>query len=452
MHMPRLIPSIVALTLALCSFAFGVKNSSVSVRVASTTSGEIDSILLVKNGFHIVHEQQVATKIVQERWDWDGPGNNKRYREITDRWTEYDGDGRIIHISDTNSTSQGYYNKISDEHREYAGGKLVKLTRREWSCDSIRKNKNDSQLISAETVLYTPQYTWKHSESEDVGTWIIRTDSTVFTPDHQPAVTYTYTSMGDSMVEEFTYDQYSRLKYRRLSMKQFWSPPWEMEATFYTYREDGSHMERDSVWRIDPDMNVAAKRAGDPKAKDFCWKRLLCAPSTGTFNRLEWWEERTYDANQNMILDQKWTQYAYDWEDYSWTYNDKNQLIRHTEWRGDPPNVKPNDVVYGESCRDSIWYTYEDSVLVTEKSWHYCNTYYDSSYTDYRFNGKPLDPNRTEITDYVGFEGFSKVKTTYKDGRIDVRRYYGKDELIRKKEDQPMFDEDSNTTTYTYFK
>lgn len=392
--------------------AFGLQGTLIEdSRAAPPDSGDhgIDSLLIVKNNIREVRAYS-ETEVRRSRKD---------YYDILDRVpmdtaylitrTQYDDSGRIVSVVDSAWASNEPAVHVTVQAYTYSGNRPATYSRKEVILPGNKKDT--SRVVSMETIEWSNSFTRRHTEKEESGQWNVQIDSTVYNNDGQKRQTYTYNSMGDSFVEEYTYDAKARLKYRRLAMKQFWSPPWEMESTSYTYADDGSHTELDSVWRIDPDMNKARARAGKSSQSDYKWRVLMMAPATGAFNRLESREERRYDAQNHLLLRQEWVQYAQMWEDYSWVYDQRGRLVLHTEWRGDRPEDK--DGTYGRACTDSIWYEYRLSVLYHEKTRRYCNGYY-TAYDD-TFQ---LNPDRVERDDYYGsIKGGVTNVTTFRHGK-----------------------------------
>lgn len=369
----------------------------------------IDSLLIVKNNIREVRAYS-ETEVRRDEREYYAIGENAKLEtEYLITRTQYDASGRIISIIDSAWASDAPQVKLTTQSYVFAGA------RRESYSKKIvllpEQKQEPVKTLSVETIEWNAAFTRRHTEQEESGQWNVQVDSTVYNRDGQKRLTYTYNSMGDSFVEEFTYDAKARLNYRRLTMKQFWSPPWEMESTTYTYAKDGSHTELDSVWRIDPDLNAARVRAGKTSQSDYKWRVLMMAPATGTFNRLESRAERKYDAQNRLLQRQEWVQYAQMWEDYSWVYDQRGNLILHTEWRGDKPDDKNG--VYGRACTDSIWYAYRNSVLYHEKTRRYCNGYYTADDDTFAQN-----PDRTEKSNYTGsVKGGVLTLTTFRHGK-----------------------------------
>ncbi len=403
----------------------------------------IDSTLIVTQQVRKVKEVRTTEELERRRWDWDGPENNTKLTNVQTTWTTFDKSGRVVAIDDTLVDDKYNRTEITNETFYYSGNKMIErqLTLH-YSYESY--GPKDS-TVRIEIVKWSDGLTWRQLEWADYGQWIVHIDSTVLNSTGMPHVTYTHNSMGDSFVEEYVYDAKARLKYRRLAMKQLWSPPWEMEASLYTYADDGSYVQRDSVWRIDPDMNRAAQLAGDRNSPGYEWRVLLMAPSMATFHRLESWEEWTYNADQLLVRKQTWTEYAHTWYDYSWSYNSQGQIVRETEWRCTRWHLSEEPEI---GNKDSVWYMYKNGKLASKEEMHSISG--DAERSKNIFGAK--DPNRTEISDYCGRENYSKVHKRYDEDRLMETMYFGKDGLISKWEGYTSTYVLSDEREYTYFK
>lgn len=371
----------------------------------------IDSTLIVKYNIGEVRAYSETEVRRNEREYYDIGDKIPLATEYLITRTRYDEAGRVLSIVDSAWASDNTDLNVTNRRYAYAGNRATAYSMIHVIFPG--RNKDAVRIISGEWTEWNDQFTRRRTEKEESGQWNVQTDSTVYNKDGQKRLTYTYNSMGDSFVEEYAYDAKARLKYRRLAMKQFWSPPWEMESTSYTYNNDGSHTELDSVWRIDPDMKAARARAGKNSGGDYKWRVLMAAAGTGTFNRLESREERRYDAAGHLVLRQEWVQYAQMWEDYSWVYDNRGLLVLHTEWRGDKPDGR---YVYGKACTDSIWYEYRQQSVYHEKVRRFCNGYYTAYDDTFR-----SDPDRVVRAAYSGSlqGGVETVATFQHDKGVD---------------------------------
>lgn len=404
-----------------------------------------DSLLIVKNGIHkmrAISETQVTR---DHRWEFQLGDTIPTATERVVSWTEFDKKGRVISVVDSSTASDHKNLKMKTQEYVYDKDKLIRHSVKEWY-ESPGDTGKAMRVVWVEITNWDTKFTLHHTEEEEAGQWNMQIDSTVFNPDGQKRLTYTYNSMGDSFVEEFTYDAKARLKYRRLSMQLFWSPPWEMESSTYTYHDDGSHVRLDSVWRIDPDMNAARKRAGDKRAPDYAWKVLMAAPVTGTFNRLENRDEYTYNARGDVTRTLWWSPITLCWDDYTWVYDAEGKLVHNTERRGRPPGEE------SDPCTDSTWYEYKNGILYHEKVRRYCNTYYTSYDDTFQVNGVPVDPNRSFSFKYEDKEfGIVEVITRYEHNSIVETTSFNEKGLMIKREFVERLGNET-VTKFTYFR
>lgn len=374
-------------------------------------TSEPDSLSLIKNSIRKVRSQSETIARREERHQYELSDSVPTAIERTITWKEFDRNGNLLSQTDSLSASDREAIEVVVHTYTYAGIRLVS----HYIVDQIivPAKRNAKPIVKFISMTdYTNAYKRVRTEQQESGQWNVQTDSTIFNSSGQPRITYTFNSMRDSFVEEFTYDEKARLKYRRLTMKQFWSPPWEMESTSYTYTSDGGKLVVDSVWRMNPDLAIARSKAGDRNAADYTWKILMIAPTTGSFDRLESRKERTYDNAGRLVLSQLWAQPSHMWEEDSWTYNEKDQLTRTTEYRGDRPG---DHSIYGEPCVDTVWYYYGEKFMEELESSRICNGLVTGQYRVFYDGIEFIDPNRVESYKYTGnLDGCKEVSSTYR--------------------------------------
>lgn len=417
------------------------KRSALAAQVADP-----DSSLIVKNNIRKVKAYSETEVRRDLRNSFDSEDQGPPATEYHTTWTEYDRQGRVILVVDSATASDNKGLTIQTDKFVYNGNALREHQYAKTS--ELMEGRPTKKTIRLESTKWNRDCMLHHSEQEEAGQWNVQTDSTVYNSAGQKRITYSYNSMGDSFVEEFTYDAKARLKYRRLTMKQFWSPPWEMESSSYSYNENGGKSVVDSVWRMNPDMKAARSRAGDVRAVDYKWKVLMAAPATGSFDRLETRKESWYDSRDSLVHYQLWEQYAYMWEDYTWVYDKDSKLVLTTEYRGDRPG---DHSVYGTPCTDSIWYEYKNGIVYHEKVKRFCNGSAISYDDTFQLSGVPVDPDRSVSFTYEDKNaGLVKVVSRYRHNKIVATDSYNEKGLLIRREEN-NFRNEPVVIKYTYF-
>lgn len=187
----------------------------------SKCTSEPDSLSLIKNSIRKVRSQSETIVRREERHQYELSDSVPTAIERTITWKEFDRNGNLLSQTDSLSASDREEIEVvvHTYTYTYSGTRLIS----HYIVDQIT---NPAKRNEANCEIYFSDRLHKCIQTCANGAAGIRsmectTDSTIFNSSGQPRITYTFNSMRDSFVEEFTYDEKARLKYRRLTMKQF---------------------------------------------------------------------------------------------------------------------------------------------------------------------------------------------------------------------------------------